>query len=215
MNLLALRNEVLNHGFDPVVYSSRVNNWLNDGQSQIARQVNYYMSEALELETTASGTTTFPLPDDFARERSVSYTDRAGELEAVYLRDLDRSNPTSSGLPRFYAIDGQTIHLFPTPDNTYVLRLRYWKMPMTLVNDTDTPSLPEDYHNLLWFYAVAEAFAADDDPSTAQYWTQRFNTGLSEFKADQKFPIGDQTIVQARSMWDSGQSLDYNSWSIS
>lgn len=212
MNLLALRNEVLNHGFDPIVFSARINQYLNDAQGKVCRRVDFYIDEATSDFSTVVGTLLYPQPADFARDRSLRRTDVQVELTQVGLRTIDRSPPLASGVPRYYAIDGQNLHVYPTPDNVYPLELRYWKLPAQLVADGDTPTIPADYHALLVFWALKRCYAAEDDPQTAQYWEQQFNTMLAEFSADVKFPSGDSR-TQMASMWEGGERIG-SGWSI-
>jgi hypothetical protein len=213
MNLIALRQEVLNHGFDPLLFASRINTYINDAQSLIARRVDYYVDETQFDFSAAVGTSKYALPANLARIRSLRDTSRQIEMQEVGLRQIDRSS-LSNGAPAYYAIDGQNVHLYPTPDNTtYTMELRYWLMPGTLVNDTDVPSLPLDYHHMLWVYATWICYEAEDDAQMGQYWMTRFEKELAEFAADQKFPSTD-SATQVAGMWDSGQSLTPAGWTL-
>lgn len=204
MNLLALKNEALAHGFDPTSTSDRLVQYLNDAMFHVARRVNFYENESTETIATTAGSSTVPFPADFMKERSLVNTDTDTELQYVSLRDIDRS-PVNSGTPEYFAVDGANLHLYPTPNAATDLLLRYWKLPTTLVADGDVPSIPSDYHRLLWMWAVMEAYAAEDDPQTAGYWKGRFDELLAEFEADQRFPAEGPT--QLRSMWDQEQGL--------
>lgn len=200
MNFAALRQEVLNHGFDPVQFgSSRINQFLNDAYGEICRRVDYYIDEGVQDFSTSSGTATYPQPTDFAKDRSLRDTNRDLEMVMYGLRTIDRS-PDSNGPPYAYAIDGTNLHLYPTPDGVYPFELRYWKLPTALVNDGDTPTLPADYHKLIWWYAVGECYMAEDDLQTGQLWMQRYEAGLKNLKADVKFPSTDMPN-QIASMW--------------
>lgn len=227
MNLLQLRSEVLAHGFDPVQYGARVNNYLNDAAYLIARRVDYYVNEAvLQIATTAGNNTYQLLPGGIAgsagtelseatpiaRIKSVFDNDRRVELAAVSERQIDRS-PNTQGAPLYYAVlYAGNLELYPTPDGVYNIRVRAWTLPPKLVNDTDVPKMPEDWHRLLWYYAVAECYNSDDDLGTGGQWMQRFTEGLAEFAADQKFPSTDGP-TQAADMWGGDDSLgSSNMW---
>jgi hypothetical protein len=212
MTLLALRTEVLNHGFDPIIYSSRINQYINDAQELVCRRVMYYTDEGTSDFNTTAGTSNYALPSNFAKVRSIRDTSRYQEMIAVTLRDIDRSAQLTSA-PIFYAFDGVTLHLYPTPDQVYPMELRYWSVPADLVNDTDTPTIPPAYHRMLWYWAVRECYAADDDVATAQYWETQFNTILAEFAADVKFP-NDDMPTQASGMWEGGKTLSPRGWTI-
>ena len=210
MNLTALQNEVLNHGFDSATFSARITQYLNDALNLVCRRVDYYQDEATNDYNTISGTALYALPAGWARVRSLRDTSRQVELIAVGLRDIDRAS-TAQGAPAYYALDGANLHLYPTPDNAYPLELRYWLLPAQLVSGTDVPSIPADWHRILWYWAVKECYAAEDDSATAQYWEQQFNTTLAEFAADQKFPSTDYP-TQARGMWGDDEMLTPAGW---
>lgn len=213
MQLIDIRTEVLNCGFDPVLFGvNRITAYINDGYLNIVRRVNYYVDEATSDYSTVAGTAMYSLPADFARVRSVRRTDISREMTAVGLRTIDRSISTS-GAPVFYALDGANVHLYPTPDQVYPIELRYWKMPAQLVNDTDVPTIPADYHNLLVYAAVADAYRAEDDLQTATGWQQLYDKGLTQFSADMKFP-NDDAPTQMADMWSGPPSLNQKGWSL-
>jgi len=207
MNLQELRQEVLDHGFDPNAFSTRINRYLNDAQNLVARRVNYYLSEAQYAFSTVAGTALYVPPGNWARLRSLVDTDRDRALQEVSLSWIDNS-PDSSGRPYCYTLDGSQftaeLRLYPTPDGVYPLALRYWERPAELVADTDVPQIiPTDWHHMLWVYATWMCYEAEDDPQMGQYWQGRFASELSMFSADQKFPNTD-TVDQIDSMWGEG-----------
>ena len=215
MQLVDLRTEILAHGFDPTQFSaSRLNQYINDGYQLICTRTQYYVDEATQDFTTVNGTASYVFPTDFGRLRSLRDTTRDIELQVVPLRMIDRS-PTKTGAPLWYALDASNFHLYPTPDsNTYPLECRYWKLPATLANDTDVPSIPARWHFLLWKYAVAEAYNAEDDLQAGGQWRQIFETDLMKFQADVKFPDAEGP-QQVSGMWESEESLaPRTGWSI-
>lgn len=212
MQLSDIRTEVLNTGFDATLFgTSRINTYINSGYLNLARRANYYTDEATSDFSTVSGTSMYALPADFARTRSLHRTDLGRELVAVGLRDIDRSVITS-GTPYAYALDGANVHLYPTPDQAYPLEIRYWKLPPVLSADSDVPTIPADYHNLLVYWATAEAFRAEDDHPTADKWQALYDKGLAQFSADVKFANGDLP-TQLKGMWESGRGLNQRGWS--
>jgi hypothetical protein len=223
VNLIGIRTEVLNRGFDQGLYGGRINAWANDALTLIARRVNYLGDEATQTYSTVAGTATYQLPQPtqitptwaqslgnytipsggFARLRELFRTDTNQSIEAALLQDIDRASSTVQGAPYWYALDGQNLRLYPTPDNIYPLELRYWQMPAALSNDQDVPAIPADWHRLLVSYCTWQAFECDDDQTVGGYWKQRFEQELAEFAADQRFP-DDNMPHQAQSMWDVG-----------
>lgn len=205
MNLAAMRNEVLNTGFDSTVYGARITQWLNDAQGSVARQVDFYGDEATQVIPTVAGTVSYAWPADMGRVRTLFNPAVNSELRRVSLRDIDRS-PVATGQPQYFAVDGATTHLYPTPDGVYSLSLRYWRLPPALVNDTDTPIFPPDYHDMLISYALWKCYERDDDAELAAYHEASFKKQLAEFSTDVKFPVSDEPH-QLRGMWDAEPSL--------
>jgi hypothetical protein len=200
-----MRTEVLANGFDPVQFgSSRVNAYINDGYQYVCAQTNYTGDEAILDFTTSAGFALYPQPTDASDIRSLRDTSRSLELQPVGLRTIDRSGNTA-GAPSSYALNGANFQLWPVPNGTYPLECRYWKIPALLVADTDVPIIPPMWHWLLWTWAVAQAFRAEDDVQRAQTWDQRFQKGLSDFVASVKFTSDMPT--HARSMWNPKPTL--------
>lgn len=213
MQLIDIRTEVLACGFDANLFgASRINAYINNGYLNTVRRVQYYVDEAIFDFNTVAGTASFALPADFAKIRSLRRTDLGRELEAVGLRDIDRSVITQ-GTPYAYAQDGANLHLYPTPDQVYPLELRYWNIPAALAADSDVPKIPADYHNMLVYWACAEGYRAEDDHAPAQQWQALYDKSLAELSADLKFDNSDMS-TQVKGMWESGRGLSQRGWSI-
>lgn len=216
--LAQLRSECLNTGFDVNAYSSRITGWLNDAASTIARKAEWYGEEGIYAIPTANAVSTYAWPADLAKVRSVitlaADPSPSQELQRVSLADIDRS-PAASGHPWYYAVDGPNLHLFPVPDTTaYALELRYWKLPPALVNDSDVPVIPADYHSMLVFYALARCYERDDDTTMAAYYDGRWAKSLADLKTDLTFPSSEEPH-QVAGLWDAQPVLSVskpNSW---
>lgn len=211
--LIDLRTEVANHGFDPNQYLARINTYLNDAMRSIARKIHYYQDEATQAITTVQGQKNYPWPTDFGKARDVSNPDRGRALRLVRLRDLDDSPQGATGTPYFYAVEGATMRLYPTPDNVYSLVMRYWSLPALMVADTDVPGLPLDYHHILSFYALQRCYENEDALDAAQYWQGQWTAALKDMATDVKFPSSDGPR-QVAGMWNDGDGLLYRPWSL-
>jgi hypothetical protein len=208
MMLSDLQAETMANGFDPIQFGTgRITQFLNDGYQYVCSSVNFTGDEAVQDFQTAAGTALYPQPADASDIRSLRDVDRNRQLDAVSLRALDRS-PASSGAPAAYALNGQSFYVWPTPNDVYNLECRYWKVPPLLVNPSDVPVLiPAQWHWLIWSWAVAQCFRAEDDVQRAGAWDARFAKGLSDFSAAVKF-TSDQP-AQAQSMWNTRPAVGY------
>jgi hypothetical protein len=93
--------------------------------------------------------------------QSVRITDNSGTIR--YLKYVDRDvlearylNNTDQKLPTEYTIDPSTqgLLLRPIPDDVYTVDFRYQSTPEILSADTDTPSLPAQYHDIIVYKAL-------------------------------------------------------------
>lgn len=212
MELSDIRQEIYAHGFGSNQYPpSRLNQFINEAYGLVCRRVGFYVNEATQAFSTVVGTATYAWPTDLGHMRSLFDTSRNVDLKAVVIDDIDRSTP-SNGAPLYYAMSAANVLLYPTPDAVYPLEYRYYKQPAALVNDTDTPTLPSDYHSLLVYYGIKRCYMGDDDPQNAGYWDQQYETLLRQFTADVKFPDANTPHV-VRGMWEQDAGLGKPGWS--
>jgi len=86
------------------------------------------------------------LPDDWLSTYSVAVIDGTGKYNYLLNKDVNflresYPNPTSTGIPKYYAIFGATVNnlnelsaiLAPTPDTGYSVELHYYYYPNTIV----------------------------------------------------------------------------------
>lgn len=213
MNLGQLVAEVEAHGFDPSQYGARITNYLNDAYLGVCRRVDYYVDEALNPYSLVAGTGSYPLPANWARIREVFDPQRQVALNEVSVRDIDHST-TSQGTPNFFAMDGQNITVYPTPDTTgYVINLRYWVLPTPLASNMDTPTIPADYHYMLAEYAIGRCYWGDDDSTMGTQWDNKFAASLAKFTSDVRFPSTDYP-TQAKGMWENERDLGNRGWAL-
>jgi len=194
----------LNHGFDGTIFTASVlNQYLNDALGELSAKAQYWGEEQQLVTTTVAGTARVNFPTGFTKIRTVRIADQNMELGLWDLREIDRASANTTGIPVAYAIDGGTIHLYPTPDAAYDFDIRYWSTLSPLVSDSDSPTLPPRYHSKLCAYAIARCYEREDDPQQAQYFQARWDRTVAEVKADLVFPLTDGPR-QIRSQWDNG-----------
>lgn len=58
-------------------------------------------------------------------------------------QDIHRFSADTTGMPRFYAISGTDIYVWPTPDQAYSVLHVYVKDPAVLSADGDTPAIED------------------------------------------------------------------------
>lgn len=118
------------------------------------------------------------------RERPVeqfawSSTDRAAQAE-----------PWGWGM-----VDHDTVRLFPTPDTSYTVQVRGWKLPAELSTGTAEPTF-EDAHHVAVAYEAARLIleAEGDDSGRAQQYLATVAWHLSRM-AERYLPDGDEPVA--------------------
>jgi hypothetical protein len=201
-------NEVLNFGFNdgPQVNRGRIEKWVNEGQFQIAREVDAPEFQSTEILTFIQGTWKYPLPTDFLRMQDIYYPELVSRLRPLDIQQFDMSAPAKfEGPPEMYALYGSELWLFPTPNNsTETLEVRYIKTCPVLKAETDIPLLDRNYLHLLVGYSVCRAFEAEDDLEAAQAHKARYKEDLDQYATDKQWRVHDRPRVLDGSWTGSG-----------
>jgi hypothetical protein len=142
-------------------------------------------------------------PDDFLSVFSLAVILADGSYE--YLLDKDVNfirqaypTPTSTGVPRYYAIFGPTtsgatitnelsLILGPTPNSNYQVELHYYYYPVsiadTVLNPSGTSWLGDNFDSVLFNGVMVEAARfMKEEPDVVQNYEQQFAQSLILFK---------------------------------
>lgn len=159
----------------------KLNQFINDGQREI---LNTYRFPFMEREASVNaipGTDLLQnLPTDiqsFLSLRIYTPIGYATELAYIEYEDFDRAfpNPNLTGdtAPAAWRVFNRTIQIYPEPNNTYNLKLKYIKEPTELTLDADVPEIPESFSELLVLAAYRRALEHNDDYDQAQVIQQQ------------------------------------------
>ena len=141
------------------------------------------------------------MPDDFLAVYSLAVVDATGRYEFLLNKDVSfirqaYPNPTSTGLPRHYALFGPTttsgiapsptnelsILLGPTPDAAYSVELHYFYYPESIVT-AGTTWLGDNFDTALLNAALVEAATfMKADADQMQVYALRYQEALGMAK---------------------------------
>lgn len=115
-------------------------------------------------------------PDDFLSTYSLAIIDATGAYEYLLNKDVNfirqaYPTPTSTGIPRYYALFGPTTTsggtpvitnelsflLGPTPDTSYGVELHYYYYPASIVT-ASTTWLGDNFDTVLLYGSLVEAY---------------------------------------------------------
>lgn len=204
-----LEDRVLAYGFSDSKFRVSIGTWLNEAQRKIAEKVS-----VRDFFTTTSATTSSAsnaLPADFLRlppEGGVRLTTDASNptvLDPMDLRDYDDA-PASTGTPQSYIVVAGNLIFYPSPDSSITYELAYYRRPVEMADDTDSPDgILSYYDDVMVSWALKRAYEREADFEAAAYWAADFQNGLSELQGqlqtDTEVPGG---VIPG--MWAGGQA---------
>lgn len=85
-------------------------------------------------------------------------------------------NVDSTSEPAFYSVWGGVLRLYPLPNAEYALTIRGYRSAVDWVTlgSGQEPDLPDELHNTIAQWALARAYAQQDDPEMASFYERQF-----------------------------------------
>lgn len=179
--------------------------WINSAQKQIVLQ-NESLLDKTATTTTVVGQQTYDLPVDLLKLTSISYRISTttpyyrlkGYSLAVFNERIDGwDGTTETGNPNCYTISENKIILFPIPSAAVIsgLKIYYCRKPVAVVLTTDTPELPELYHDTIIKFCLQQAYEVDEDWDAVGNKAQEFDVelkllrGKDDWKVQEHYPV--------------------------
>ncbi len=140
--------------------TSEASFWANAAYEEITTRIEFRPKESLAYSSTTSAENRIALPSDFEADISLSNISRSVDNNLVKVEGTDiDSRRTELGTPTRYAVYGTWMELWPSPDSSYSLQLRYHAKLPTLVDSTATPLIDSRWH-MGWVYKTTEMLHA-------------------------------------------------------
>ena len=164
---------------------SRCSHWANVAALDVQQAIEPQQMEAIAISSTTSGENKITLPTDFYSALDVSNLSQTPPylLSKWNVYDVD-SNMTDQGMPTNYVMYSTWMELWPSPDSSYSIQLRYQARPSVLTATTATPSFDTRF-GIAWLYRTAE-YLADSvkDFETAAVYRQKYLSALATIPSD-------------------------------
>lgn len=165
-------------GTGNVTYTSteQVNTFIQQAEQRIYNSVQFPSIRKNVTGTTTNGNKYLSSPSDFLAVYSMAVIDGDGNYEYLLNKDVNfiraaYPNPSSTGLPQYYALFGPTTTndnpplltnelsfiLGPTPDDAYDVELHYYFYPESIVTATNT-WLGDNFDSILLYGSLLEAY---------------------------------------------------------
>lgn len=165
--------------------ASRADEFIDNVEAKLNRRLRLRTMETVVTGTFTADTATLALPADFLEERSFSYeisTDVPVLLEPVTLESGDGLEYGQSGAPAYYAHNGDSMRLYPTPDSAYSYTLRYYKKLPALSSSQTTNWVLTNFPDAYLYGVQFEAFVYVRDTEGAMQIKPLFDMVVEEIK---------------------------------
>jgi hypothetical protein len=218
MTLLQLRTLTLDWLDDPnagyfstSVVNLRLNLGLRELQKRLITANKEYYSSCVKTNTVAAQKA-YALPSDFLqviRLERIAQGTTAGypslKLDAITPNERDLFTD-GQGCPTNYYFEKNNLMLVPKPDSIYEIHLEYSYYVADMVNDSDVPDAPAQFHELIAILATRDCLIKDGRPLDPIKDKLRDYETLLKSIADQRQADGPRMVVSASS---SGAWGDY------
>ena len=168
--------------------TEQINTFITQAEERIYNTVQIPPLRKNVTGLTTSGNKYLSCPSDFMSVFSMAVIDGTGAYEYLLNKDVNYiraayPNPSSTGLPQYYALFGPTVVtsvitdelsfiLGPTPDAVYSVELHYYAYPESITVAADGRTwLGDNYSPVLLYGTIVEAytFLKGEIDLTAQY----------------------------------------------
>jgi hypothetical protein len=108
---------------------------------------------------------------------------------------------TEIGQPMHYRIFGESLLVYPLPQVSTTFVVEYVVMPADMVNDTDVPAFPTQWHDVLVSGAVALAYRDDGNIAMAQEYDKEAEDMIKALIQDSMQPRQDRYYEIVDFIW--------------
>lgn len=189
-NLLDLQTAVLDDLKDPSFSATRILRYLNYGQLAIFNTHLFKFCEKSVTQTLTIGIFTVAPQSDQQAMIGGTLIDPTNTTFRIILnkdnylphRDYFEQYPDptiyANAPPTVWTEFGGTLYFDRKLDKAYTFTQRYYKIPASLANPTDVPSVPEPFREVLEYYARSRAEEYRGNNDIAAVYMQKYEDGL-------------------------------------
>ena len=156
---------------------AQIDQFIKNAEQRIYNTIQFPSLRKNVMGTISNGNKYLSTPNDFLSVYSLAVVDQTGRHEFLLNKDVNfirqaYPNPTSTGIPKYYALFGPTttsdippvitnelsIILGPTPNATYSAELHYYYYPTSIVDSAGGHTwLGDNFDTVLLYGALVEA----------------------------------------------------------
>jgi len=153
--------------------TTQINTFIKQAEQRIYNSMQFPSVRKNVTGLVSSATPYLSAPTDFLSVYSFAVVDASGNYTYLLNKDVNfireaYPNPSSTGLPKYYALFGPTVIgttittelsliLGPTPDAGYTVELHYYYYPESIVT-ANTTWLGDNFDTVLLYGSLVEAY---------------------------------------------------------
>ena len=175
MNYTQLSNAIVAYTENPSTeFAAQIPVFVKQAEQRIYNTVQIAYLRKNVVGALTSGNKYLSAPDDYLSTYSLAVIDGSGNYTYLQNKDVNfirqvYPSPSTSGLPKYYAIFGPTTTgggtitnelsfiVGPTPDSNYNVELHYYYYPTSIV-DSGTSWLGDNFDSALLYGSLVEAY---------------------------------------------------------
>lgn len=115
-----------------------------------------------------------------------------------------------AGIPAYFSIWGNSLNLWPKPDDVYVLTIRAFRRPsLTWLSDANTAiDISPDMQLALVNYVMSRIFQFQEDPEMAAVYNRNFESEVAIIQGNLTAPNNNQPLIMSGGL----QLTQYDYW---
>jgi hypothetical protein len=166
--------------------TDRVPEFISLTEGQMSRKLWSLEGEKRATSSTTKGDAFVSLPTDLRYIRAAKLQTNPTTVLTPVPHDYARRYYAATGnaKPHSYAVIGQSLELFPTPDGTYTIELTYIEGVPALSGNNTSNLVLDRYPDAYLHGALFNAHEYLMDEERAAYHEKRFERALQEISAD-------------------------------
>lgn len=180
--------------------------YVNMAYQEVAQAAPSALMETITVSSTTSGENRIELPADCLEIINLSWLTQVGTNSARTLRrtspnQVDQAGFDTLGKPDQYVIFSNWMELWPSPDSSYSLQLRYYAYPSDMTVTTAIPSLATEWRPAVLYLSEAllhEHLGNDYEGATARARYAAYTASLKDTQARRQMAGGMRLSLPAR-----------------
>jgi hypothetical protein len=162
--------------------ATKIPTFIQLAESKISNNIKSRMLEVSTTLLTTAGVNSVALPSDYGSFKTLLVNGSYNSVLTL-LPDttfLQYSSNNSTGLPKYYCIQGTDLLLSPTPDSEYSITAVYYQNLLALSGTNATNWVLTKYPYIYLYGSLIELSVYINDPEQLQFYQAKFDDAVSD-----------------------------------